>query len=289
VEDQEIDRYVRIVESELQAGAKYRAAHLSAMAGILTSKNFYYLEEGSAKKRRDTLNDWELASRLSYFLWGSMPDDTLFAAAKAGHLRQSTARRAHVDRMLNDARISRFTDAFPNQWLQLHKIGMFPPDPKLYPDYDLWLEKSMRLEPATFFNEVFVKNFPIRELLDSDWAMVNPRLAGHYGLEPLQTSGFQHVALKPDNHRGGLLTQAGVLMLTSDGTRHQMSNLSNRRPQTSPSPLFAHSLNPTPPMPLVLHAMRKLIRSDLHSITSMPSGAGAHAKFPTPEKVRIRP
>lgn len=280
VEDKEIDRYVHIVESELQAGAKFRAAHLSAMAGILTSKNFYYLEEGSPKKRRDTLNDWEIASRLSYFLWGSMPDDTLFAAAKAGHLREATARRAHVDRMLNDARISRFTDAFPNQWLQLHKIGMFPPDPKLYPGYDLWLEKSMRLEPATFFNEVFTKNLPIREFLDSNWAMVNPRLAGHYGLDPLQTSGFQRVALKPENHRGGLLTQAGVLMLTSDGTRHRpvhrgvwvSESIFGRTPP--PPPPNVEPLEPTP-----ADKPKSTVRAQLESHSTNATCASCHAKI----------
>ncbi len=217
----EVARYVKVVEAELAAGEKFRSAYMAAMVGILTSKNFYYIEEGSATQRRDKVNDWELASRLSYFLWGSMPDETLFALAQAGTLHEPEVLRAQFTRMIGDAKIRRFTEAFPQQWLQLFKVGIFPPDPKLYPGYDKWLEKSMVLESQGYFTEVFAKNLPLREFIASDWTMVNPRLAQHYGLPALQKSGFQRVALRPEDHRGGLLTQAGILMLTSDGTRHR--------------------------------------------------------------------
>ena len=219
--EEEVARYVKVVERELAAGEKFRAAYRAAMVGILATKNFYYLEEGSATQRRDKVNDWELASRLSYFLWGSMPDDELFSLAQSGRLHEPAVLHAQVARMFGDAKIKRFTDAFPRQWLQLHKVGMFPPDPKLYRDYDKWLEQSMVMESVTYFAEVFAKNLPLREFLNSDWTMVNPRLAEHYQLPPLKESGFQRVALRPEEHRGGLLTQAGVLMLTSDGTRHR--------------------------------------------------------------------
>ncbi len=221
VTDAEVDRYLMIIEREIAAGEKFASAYRAAMVGVLTSKNFYYLEEGSATERRDKVNDWELASRLSYFLWGSMPDAELFAKAEAGVLRDPKVLRAQLRRMLDDPKIARFTEAFPKQWLQLHKVGMFPPDPKLYPNYDLWLEKSMVLETAAFFAEVFGKNLPLREFLSSGWAMVNPRLAAFYQMPPLKTSGFQRVTLRPEDHRGGVLTQASVLMLTSDGTRHR--------------------------------------------------------------------
>ncbi len=219
--DAEVARYLKIVESELASGEKFRSAFLAAMTGIMASNHFCHLVEGSASERRDRVNDWELASRLSYFLWGSMPDDALFSAAAEGTLHEPDRLRAQLSRMLGDPKAGRFCRAFPQQWLQLHRIGMFPPDPKLYPGYDLWLEKSMGLEATAFFSEVFAKNLPLGEFLDSDWAMVNPRLAQHYGLPPLRESGFQRVSLRPEDHRGGLLTQAGVLMLTSDGTRHR--------------------------------------------------------------------
>jgi hypothetical protein len=248
VTDAEVDRYVKVVEREVAAGEQFPAAYRAAMVGILTSKSFYYLEEGSASQRRDTVNDWELASRLSYFLWGSMPDDELFAAAQTGQLHEADRLKAQLARMLIDPKSKRFTESFPRQWLQLHKVGMFPPDPRLYPDYDMWLEKSMVLETTHYFGEVFARNLPLREFLVSDWTMVNPRLAQFYKLNrrtglqarssststseptgqetrpteslPMQ-SGFQRVALRPEDHRGGLLTQASILMLTSDGTRHR--------------------------------------------------------------------
>ncbi len=219
--DGDLERYTKVMASELAAGENFRSAYRAAMIGVLTSKNFYYLEEGSATERRDKINDWELASRLSYFLWSSMPDDQLFAAAQAGTLHQPDVLRAQLSRMLGDAKITRFTESFPKQWLQLHKVGMFPPDAALYPDYDLWLGQSMILETTGYFAEVFKSNLPLREFLSSDWTMMNPRLALHYQMPPLPKSGFQRITLRPEDHRGGLLTQASILMLTSDGTRHR--------------------------------------------------------------------
>jgi hypothetical protein len=219
--DAEIDRYVKVIEKEVAAGAKFREAYLAALTGILTSNNFYYLAEGSPGERRERVNDWELASRLSYFLWGSMPDDELFQAAQAGTLHTPAVLRAQLKRMMEDAKIKRFTEAFPRQWLQLHKVGMFTPDEKLYPDYDKWLEKSMVLETTAFFNEVLAQNLSIREFLASDWTMANPRLASHYKLPPLTDAMMQRIGLRPEDHRGGLLTQASILSLTSDGTRHR--------------------------------------------------------------------
>ncbi len=98
---------------------------------------------------------------------------------------------------------------------------MFPPDPRLYPQYDKWLETSMMLESIGYFGEMFEKNLPLREFLASNWTMLNPRLAMHYKLPQPAESGLARVELKPEDHRGGLLTQAAVLMLTSDGTRHR--------------------------------------------------------------------
>lgn len=217
----EVDRYMKVVESERAAGENAKAAQLSAMVGIMTSKNFYYLEEGSAKEHRERINDWELASRLSYFLWGTMPDEELFAAARAGTLHEPETLRAQLARMTADPKIKQFLEAFPRQWLQLYRVGQFPPDATLYPDYDAWLERSMLLETTGFFAEVFKQNLPIREFLASDWTMLNTRLAQHYGLPQPPLSGIQRIALGPNDHRGGLLTQGAILSLSSDGTRHR--------------------------------------------------------------------
>ena len=212
---------MRLIEAERAAGENLRSAYLAAMTAVLTSQNYYYLVEGSAAQQREQVNDWELASRLSYFMWNSMPDDELFEQASRGDLHQSDVLQRQLQRLLNDPKSRRFTESFPRQWLQLHRVGQFPPDPELYPDYDKWLERSMVLESTGFFSEVFARNASIREFLRSDWTVMNARLAMHYGIDMPAQAGFHRVALGPADHRGGVLTQASVLSLTSDGTRHR--------------------------------------------------------------------
>ncbi|QDV17177.1 Planctomycete cytochrome C [Gimesia panareensis] len=215
----ELNHYLQAYQAERAAGENVLSAYQVALLGVLTSRNFTYLVEGDTQPRA-RLTDWELASRLSYFLWSSMPDQRLFAAARKGELT-GEGLTVHVDRMLSDDRINRFIDDFPRQWLQLHRLGMFPPDIKLYPDYDVWLEASMHAEAVQYFREVFTKNLAIDEFIKSDWTMANPRLCEFYGLPEPKTSGFQRVSLQPEDHRGGLLTMGAVLGLTSDGTRHR--------------------------------------------------------------------
>ncbi len=219
VQQDELQDYLQSYRAEREAGEKAVDAYRIAMQGVLTSRNFIYLVEGEPDAR-ERLNDSELASRLSYFLWSSMPDDALFTAARNGNLNGDGLTK-EVDRILTDSRTNRFIDDFSRQWLQLHRVGMFPPDKKLYPTYDDWLETSMREEPVEYFREMLTKNLPIEHFLDSDWTMANARLCDFYGLPEAETGGFQRVALKPDDHRGGLLTMGAVLGLTSDGTRHR--------------------------------------------------------------------
>jgi hypothetical protein len=149
-----------------------------------------------------------------------MPDQALLDAARDGAL-SADGLAAHVDRILADAKIDRFIEDFPRQWLQLHRLGMFPPDGKLYPNYDVWLETSMHEEVVQYFREVFANNLSVDALIASDWTMANPRLCDFYGLPEPKTSGFQRVSLQPEDHRGGLLTMGAILGLTSDGTRHR--------------------------------------------------------------------
>lgn len=215
----ELDDYLHSYRTEREAGEKPADAYRVALQGVLTSRNFIYLVEGDTVAR-ERLTDSELASRLSYFLWSSMPDDGLFTAAQGGTLNGEGLKKA-VDRMLTDSKAGRFIDDFARQWLQLHRLGMFVPDKKLYPTYDAWLETSMRGEPVEFFREMFAKNLSIDSFVDSDWTMANARLCDFYGLPGPKAGGFERVSLKPENHRGGLLTMGAVLGLTSDGTRHR--------------------------------------------------------------------
>jgi hypothetical protein len=150
-----------------------------------------------------------------------MPDERLFDLARTGKLHETATLRAEVRRMLADAKAAEFAESFPRQWLQLRRVGMFAPDKVLYPDYDDYLEKSMIAETVGYFGDVLKRNASLREFLDSDWTMLNQRLAIHYDIGGVQGEAMQRVSLKPEDHRGGILTQAAILSLTSDGTRHR--------------------------------------------------------------------
>ena len=251
VKKEDLSDYVQTFRSECDAGEKPADAYRVALQGVLTSRHFIYLVEGDPVAR-ERLNDAELASRLSYFLWSSMPDDGLFAAARSGAL-QGEGLLKEVDRLLADGKTNRFFNDFVRQWLQLHRLGMFPPDKKLYPNYDAWLETSLRAEPAEFFREMFANNMPVDRFIDSDWTMANARLCAFYGLPEPPTGGFQRVALKPEDHRGGLLTMGAVLGLTSDGTRHRpvhrgvwvSETIFNKTPP--PPPANVDPIEPIPP------------------------------------------
>ncbi len=223
VTTEELDGYVGIVKAELDAKEKFRDAVKAGMLAILCSKSFVFIAEGDESVNRGTLNDWEIAARLSYLLWSTMPDAELFALAEKGTLHDKAELSRQVARMLADERATRFTDSFATQWLRLRRVGMFQPDKKLYPDYDKTLEASMVGETKSFFREVLQGGLTLREFLSSDWSMMNAGLAQYYGLpdEGLPRDGFQRVSLPADSHRGGLLTQAAILSLTSDGTRHR--------------------------------------------------------------------
>jgi len=223
VTDDELDDYLGIVKAELDAGEKYVDAVKAGMLAILCSKSFLFIAEGDENEDRQTLHDWEIASRLSYLLWSTMPDEELFDLASEGKLRDRAERAKQVARMLADPRASRFSESFSAQWLHLRKVGQFPPDKNLYPDYDTNLESSMVGESKAFFHEVLQQGLTLREFLDSDWTMMNARLARFYGLseEGVARDEFQRVSLPPESRRGGLLTQAAILSLTSDGTRHR--------------------------------------------------------------------
>lgn len=278
--DDETDRYMKLLESELAAGDNFRSAYLSAMTGVMASKNFYYIVEGSPDQQRQRINDWELASRLSFFLWSSMPDGELFEAASKGELHKPDILRTQFQRMLADRMTNRFMDSFPSQWLQLHRVGMFPPDPELYPDYDEWLEQSMIRETTGVFAEVFSQNLSIREFLSSDWTIMNSRLGMHYGIDIPAKAGFHRVALAPDAHRGGLLTHASVLSLTSDGTRHRPVHrgvwvseaIFGRTPP--PPPPNVEPLEPTPS-----DKPKATIRDQLEAHATHSTCASCHQKI----------
>jgi len=278
VQPEELSNYMKSYADEVKAGEKQPDAYRTALLGVLTSRNFIYHIEGETVAR-DRLNDWELASRLSYFLWSSMPDAALSKAAGSGSL-QGDGLGKEVDRLLSDGRINRFIDDFPRQWLQLHRLGTFPPEKKLYPTYDAWLEASMRLEPVEYFREMYAKNLPIEAFLDSGWTMANPRLCDFYGLPAPRGGGFERVALNPDAHRGGLLTMGAVLGLTSDGTRHRPVHrgvwvseaIFNKTPP--PPPANVSAIEPNPP-----NSPKATLRQKIEAHRNNANCAACHAKI----------
>lgn len=275
VKPEELADYLQSYRDECQGGEKPVEAYRGAMQSVLTSRNFLYLVEGDPAAR-ERLTDAELANRLSYFLWSSMPDDGLFAAAKTSNLNGEGLKN-EVDRLLAHEKFGRFVDDFSRQWLQLHRVGMFPPDRKLYPGYDDWLETSLQAEPVEYFREMLAKNLPLENFLDSDWTMANARLCDFYGLPEPKTDRFQRVSLRPEDHRGGLLTMGAVLGLTSDGTRHRPVHrgvwlseaIFNKTPP--PPPANVDPIEPNPPQ-----SPKATIRQKLASHAQNASCAACH-------------
>ena len=221
VDPAQIQPYIALIESEQEAGESFRSAYRTALSTLLTARGFLYLEEGDPETNRSHLQAHEWANRLSYFLWSSMPDAALLDVAQSGAWTTPSGVEAQVQRMFEDPKIDRFLESFPSQWLQLHRVGMFEPDPELYPRYGPWLEESMIHETKAYFAEMFRGNHPIAELVDSDWTLLNPRLAEHYQLPVTHPTDWARVDLPPHASRGGMLTHASILSLTSDGTRHR--------------------------------------------------------------------
>lgn len=279
--NEEIESFLGIVKSELAAKEKFRDAMKAGLAAVLCSKSFLFITEGDPNAERHTLNDWELASRLSYLLWNTMPDAQLLSLAENSKLHDKAELSKQVARMLADPRSTQFTDSFSNQWMRLRKVGMFPPDKKIYPDYDDHLEQSMIRETQTFFREIVQGGHSLRDLLKSDWSMMNARLADFYGLTDAKTNGdeFVKVSLPAESHRGGLLTQAAVLSLTSDGTRHRpvhrgvwvMESIFGKSPPPPPADVDPIATNPAAPKA----TLRQKLEAHIHD----ENCAACHAKI----------
>lgn len=276
----EIIPFTELIKSEQQMGESFRSAYRSALASMLVSRSFFCVNEGSPDENRAHITDFELANRLSYLFWSSMPDDPLFDLARQGVLHEPEMLASELDRILLDSKTERFLDAFPKQWLQLHRVGMFQPDPQLYPEYDPWLEESMIQETTRYFTEMFRHNLPIREWVDSDWSMLNPRLAIHYDLPRSGQTGFVRHQWDDAMQRGGVLTHASVLSLTSDGTRHRPVH----RGAWVSEAILAQTPTPPPPNvdplePVIDDQPKQTIRSKLESHATDANCVSCHAKI----------
>lgn len=207
--------FVKLAKTARDAGLNFTDSMITAYSAVLCSPAFVTLEE-----RPGPLDDYALASRLAYFLWNSEPDAQLRTLASRGELHKPDVLRAQAKRMVADPRSARFVSAFLDYWLDLRKVNITSPDEVLYNDYylDDFLVESSQDETRAFFTELIKGNLPARNLVSSDFVMVNSRLADLYGIPGVQGAQIRRVALPADSVRGGLLTQASVLKVTANGT-----------------------------------------------------------------------
>ncbi len=198
-----------------------RDAMRKTMAALLVSPKFLYLvepvPEAESEKARK-LNGYELATRLSFFLWASMPDDELLALAESGELLRPDILKEQVDRMRLDDKFRRFARHFSHQWLGLPSLENVAINPKLHPDFSDETREALKEETLSFAEHIFTQDLSALNFVRSDFAMLNNALGKHYGVDNVRGSHFRPVKLSADSHRGGVLTQGSIHLMGSDGT-----------------------------------------------------------------------
>lgn len=274
VEAAEVDRVARLVDDLKGRGRSPREALLSGYRAILCDPAFHYLGlEGTP--------GFALASRLSYFLWDSGPDDVLLDAARRGELATSDGLRAQVRRLLADAKSDRFVEHFLDEWLELRNIDFTTPDPQLYPDFDPWLRDAMLEETRATFRRMLDEDRGVAELVRSDTVLVNQRLARLYELPGVEGAALRGVAVPKGLPRGGFLTQAAILKVTANGTStspilrgawisERLLGLERR-----PPPAEVPAIDPDARGATSIREIVEKHRAD-------PSCAGCHARFDPP-------
>jgi hypothetical protein len=220
--DGELERLMMLYREEAAAGVSFPQSLALPLVASLASPHFLFRIEldgpSEPSQTARPLNGHELATRMSYFLWSSMPDDELFGLAESGQLATPATQADQVRRMLADPKAQALVENFFGQWLELRNLNKIVPDPERFPSFNDDLRESMKRETLAFVAHIVAGNRSVLEFLDADYAFLNEPLARHYGIAGVEGAEFRQVAL-PDARRGGLLTQASVLTLTSNPTR----------------------------------------------------------------------
>lgn len=214
VPDHVEEDFISMAHAALDSGVAFHRAMLDCYKAILSSPHFVLLEE-----KPGALDGYALASRLSYFLWNSMPDEALMKAAAGGELGTSRGRAIQVDRMLKDVRSERFEQSFVDQWLDLKNINATSPDGVLYSEITPVMTMAAEQETRRFFHDLLAENRSALEVIRSDWTYVNELLSALYDLPEARGYELRKVSLPPNSHRGGFLTQASILKVTADGAK----------------------------------------------------------------------
>ena len=220
VKPDETQRLMKLFDLAAKQDEPFERAIRLPMKAVLCSPHFLYRIEDDPKDPNAvrTLNDFEFATRLSYFLWSSMPDEELFKHALAGDLRKPDVLEAQVKRMMKDVKVRALSENFAGQWLQLRNIKALAPDKTYFPKWDDALKAGMVGEAEAFFEYVVQNDRPILDFIDADYTFVNERMADFYGIKDVVGSRFRKVQL-PDTRRGGIITMASTLTVTSNPTR----------------------------------------------------------------------
>lgn len=221
----EVVRLSQFVSMVMEDGGSFEDGIKLAVQAVIASPKFLFrweLDRGlmtDEEKAIRHINNFEIASRLSYFLWNSMPDDELFELAREGKLNDAEILRSQTRRMLKDERARRFVSNFVGQWLQIRNLDTHSPDPGLFPEFTQSLRAAMKRETELLCETVVAEDLSLKTLLDSDFTYVNKELAAHYGLPEPEGDSFSKVLLPASSPRGGVLTQGSILTITSNPTR----------------------------------------------------------------------
>lgn len=262
----------------------FKESIAAALRDVLLAPDFLFRLEfdpaGAKPGSAHPVSDFELASRLSFFLWSSVPDDALLDLARKGRLRNPAAIESEVRRMLADPRASSLIDNFAAQWLGLRGAADIEPDHQIYPDFDSSLASAFQQETRLFIRSLFRENRGIPDLLGADYTYLNERLARHYGIPGVTGPGFRRVSLLGNPQRGGLLTQGSVLLLTSHTTKTSpvlrgkwiLDNLLNTPPP--PPPANVPPLDESP-----VNGRKLTTREQVERHRTNPVCASCHARI----------
>ncbi len=221
VERHEVEKLQGLVAAVQRNGDSFEEGLVVAMQAMLVSPHFLFRieQDRQASATAAPIGQYELASRLSYFLWSSMPDDQLLRAAERGTLRRPDVLDAQIRRMLADPKSSALIENFGGQWLELRKLESFKPDPERFPQFDEYLRMSMRRETELFFENIVRRDLSLIDFIDAGYSFLNQRLADFYGIPGVSGPEFRQVSLDRNPQRGGILTHASVLSVSSYTTR----------------------------------------------------------------------
>lgn len=274
---EEIDQLMSVYQQAKAGGSTNQEAYRDAATVVLASPSSFFLHEASLSDESEPLSDWELASKLSYFLWNGPPDDPLLRLAETGQLKEHLD--SQIDRLLADPRRDRFLQTFVRQWLQLEKLDSLSIDRKTYPEWTRDLKANLRQEPIAWLGHLLDENLPASHLVDSPWMMANEVTAAFYKLPDRPSGGPRFEPLRANGSQlGGLLGQAGLMAALGDG---RQSNPIKRGAWLARKLIDRPPEDPPPNVPKLPEGdiSKETFLEKLHRHRNQPGCAACHEKI----------